>query len=411
MNPFIRRVSIPRLLVVLTLATVSVVAAEPSLVTEWRSFSSADGLPSDVVFALAADGENLWVGTEHGLALYREGHWRSWGEEDGLVYPVITSLAVDSATGDLWIGTLGGVSRFSGGRFESFTQLDSGLANDVVYAIAVAGRYVWAATAAGASRFDTWSNRWEIFTNVNAPMHEIWCYGLAVDEGEVYMAVWGGGVLRWDRERESWRDFRDPDGELELDLLRDDGPVSDVVATVSQADGVLWAGTYFGLNRFDGRRWSSFSREDSPLVSNFINFVQADGRSAWLATDRGLVHTDGTTWITYRGGEGASGGTVEVAGPEGERLLETGTSLPVNYVLSVVRRGDEVWVGTEEGLAMGRIEPSSPAKSEVAGVSSAPGSPWGRTPFGTSEPWTASNPSKRTSLSKRSSSLTEGDRP
>ena len=328
---------------------------EPPLFTSWRTFTTADGLPSDVVFAVVADGDTLWAGTEHGLARYRDGRWTSWGQEDGLVYPVITSLAVDPASGDLWIGTLGGVSRYSGGRFESYTQMTSGLANDVVYAVAVNGRYVWAATAAGASRFDTWNDRWEIFTNTNAPMHEIWCYGLAVDADELYMAVWGGGVVRWDPEHERWRDYRDPDGELELDLLRDDGPVSDVVASVSHGDGVLWAGTYFGVNRFDGRRWTSFAKEDSPLVSNFVNFVRSEGTGAWLATDRGLVHTDGVTWTTYSRDPSGAGGTVKIVGPDGdERVTSTDGSLPTNYVLGVVRRGDEIWAATEDGLALGR---------------------------------------------------------
>jgi len=185
-------------------------------------------------------------------------------------------------------------------------------------------------------------------------MHEIWCYGLAVDGDELYMAVWGGGVLRWDRDRERWRDYRDPDGELELDLLRDDGPVSDVVASVSHADGVLWAGTYFGVNRFDGRRWSSFAKEDSPLVSNFINFVRSEGTGAWLATDRGLVHTDGVTWITYSHGQSADGGTAKIDGPGGERIVPLHGSMPSDYILGVVRRGDEVWTATEHGLGLGR---------------------------------------------------------
>lgn len=347
-------------------------SAEPPLFTSWRTFTTADGLPSNVVFAVVTDGDTLWAGTEHGLARYLDGLWTSWGKEDGLVYPVITSLAVDPASGDLWLGTLGGVSRFSGGRFENYTQMTSGLANDVVYSIAVNGRYVWAATAAGASRFDTWNGRWEIFTNTNAPMHEIWCYGLATDQDEVYMAVWGGGVLRWDPKHERWRDYRDPDGELELDLLRDDGPVSDVVASVTSGDGVLWAGTYFGINRFDGRRWSSFAKEDSPLVSNFVNFVHSEGSGVWLATDRGLVHTDGVTWTTYSRDADDAGGTIKIVGPDGESVTTTDGSLPTNYVLGVVRQGDMVWAATEDGLALGRpgtdktaskADPADPADS------------------------------------------------
>ena len=60
-------------------------------------------------------------------------------------------LALDKRTHDLWIATMGGLSRYSAGRFDTFTQLNSGLANDVVYGVAVQGDFVWVATAAGAA--------------------------------------------------------------------------------------------------------------------------------------------------------------------------------------------------------------------------------------------------------------------
>ncbi|MEJ2084659.1 MAG: regulator [Acidobacteriota bacterium] len=328
----------------------------PHFVT-WRSFSTADGLPSEKVFAVAAEPQRLWVGTEAGLARYEEGEWTQYGVSEGLAYPVVTDLAIESKTGDLWIGTFGGLSRLSGGRFENFTQLDSGLVNDVVYAVAVQGHRVWVATAAGTSAYDTWTGEWEIFTNRNAPMHEIWCYGLSVGEGKVSLAVWGGGVLQYDIASERWREYRDPDHEMEIDLLPDDGPVSDVVASVAHAEGVLWAGTYFGANRYDGRRWQSYSKEDSGLASNFVNRVVAEGRTAWFATDDGLSHFDGEVWTTYKtDAEAGAGGLIVVRDGESETTVRTRTSIAHNFVLAVARRGEEIWVGTEKGLSIGTPE-------------------------------------------------------
>ncbi len=349
-------------------------AGAPPLFVRWQSFGTADGLPSDTVFAVAVEPDRVWVGTDKGLARYQDGRWRSWGTADGLPYAVVTSLAVDRQTGDLWVGTMVGLARFSGGRFESFTQRTSGLANDVVYGVAVDDHYVWAATAAGASRYDTWTGRWQIFTNRNAPMHEIWCYGVSAGPKDVYLAVWGGGLLRFDREHQRWREFRDPDGQMELDLLRDDGPVSDVVASVSQGDdGLVWAGTYFGINRFDGRSWSSYSKTDSGLVSDFVNYVLAEGRGAWLATDSGLAYFDGTTWTTYRAAhERASDGKPPLTVREGEteRAVPTRGSLPDDYVLAVARRGDELWAGTEHGLGLGL--PARPTSTASATPKSNP---------------------------------------
>lgn len=323
----------------------------------WTTFGVEEGLPSDKIFALALDANRLWVGTEHGLALFEDGLWRQFGTEDGLVYPVITDLAIEPETGDLWIGTFGGLSRLSGGRFDNFTQLDSGLVNDVVYAVASQGHRVWVATAAGTSAYDSWKDEWEIFTNRNAPMHEIWCYGLAVAEGKVTLAVWGGGVLQYDLENERWREFRDPDHEMEIDLLPDDGPVSDVVASVAYGDGILWAGTYFGANRYDGRRWQSYAKEDSGLPSNFINRVVSEQTTAWFATDAGLSHFDGDTWTTYSTSDETDGaGLITIRRGESEETTTTETAIAHNFVLAVARWEDRIWVGTEKGLSLGRSQ-------------------------------------------------------
>ncbi len=320
----------------------------------WTTFTVDDGLPSDKIFALAMEPDRLWVGTEDGLALLEDGEWKIFGTEDGLVYPVITDLAIEPETGDLWIGTFGGLSRLSGGRFDSFTQLDSGLVNDVVYAVAAQGHRVWVATAAGTSAYDSWQDEWEIFTNRNAPMHEIWCYGLSVSDGKVTLAVWGGGVLQFDIETGRWREHRDPDHEMEIDLLPDDGPVSDVVASVATGNGILWAGTYFGANRYDGRRWQSYAKEDSGLASNFINKVVAEGPTAWFATDDGLSHFDGETWTTYSTSKEEPGqGRITIQRGDSEEILSTDTAIAHNFVLTVARRDREIWVGTEKGLSLG----------------------------------------------------------
>jgi len=133
----------------------------------FETFDSRDGLPSDKVTAVLVAGEDLWVGTDRGLARRRDGSWTTWRRADGLAHDYITSLALDTDTGDLWISTLGGLSVLSGGSFRSFSQLDSGLMNDVVYQVMVQGRTVWAATAAGASRLDLRTGSWQLFDHEN----------------------------------------------------------------------------------------------------------------------------------------------------------------------------------------------------------------------------------------------------
>jgi ligand-binding sensor domain-containing protein len=333
--------------------------AQPYVYTRWNQFTTRDGLPNDHVFAVKVQGPYVWVGTEDGLARLdkRTGKIRSWKEKDGLPWRVVSALDVDENTGDLWVGMFGGgLARFSGGRFDHFDQLNSGLVNDVVYGVAVENDHVWAATTAGASRYNTKTGEWTIFNEKNAPMEEIWNYGACYDAGKVYLAVWGSGVLEYDVATGRWKDYLDPDGEMEIDLYRDDGIVHVITTGVSAVEGTLWAGTYFGASRYDGRHWRGYYAHECGLPSDFVNAIR--GRSAteaWFSTDKGLgvladFETD--TWVTYtREGKGDAGTAVVSRGTEVLQTIPMDVNVPHNYVLWVELDGDDAWVGTSKGLA------------------------------------------------------------
>jgi ligand-binding sensor domain-containing protein len=181
----------------------------PYVYTRWRQFTVGDGLPNDHIFAVKVQGAKVWVGTEDGLARLdkRTAKIRTWKEADGLPWRVVSALDVDEKTGDLWIGMFGGgLARFSGGRFDHWHQLNSGLVNDVVYGVAVENDHVWAATTAGASRYNIRTGEWTVYTEKNSPMEEIWNYGVSANDGKVYLGVWGSGVLEYDIATGKWKD-------------------------------------------------------------------------------------------------------------------------------------------------------------------------------------------------------------
>ncbi len=327
-----------------------------ALYDRWRTFTTNDGLPSDKAFAVRVAGQRVWVGTDAGLAYYEGGRWHKLTVADGLAHPAVLSIEVSAHTGDVWIGTMGGLNRWSAGRFETFDQFNSGLANNVVYGIATEGEYVWAATAAGASRLNTRTGQWDIFNEQSAPMHEPWTYGVTANDEMVYIAAWGGGVLEYNMQTLRWRDYRDPDGEMEIDLFPNDGLVHDVTVTVSYEDDILWVGTYFGLNRYDGSRWWGYFDHDSGLLSNFINFVKARGPVVWVCTDQGLNSFDGTTWVAYQRDSISAAGEISIS--QGETISErrrTPSAIANNYVLGVDFQGDTLWVATAKGVSRGVI--------------------------------------------------------
>jgi ligand-binding sensor domain-containing protein len=121
---------------VFVMTSASLVAATPKMPQyRFENFTTANGLPDNHVFAVLVDGARIWAGTENGLALYENGKWRVFTTEDGLAHRAVLSLALDKRTGDVWAGTMGGLSHVSGGHITSYTQLNSGLSNDVVYGV------------------------------------------------------------------------------------------------------------------------------------------------------------------------------------------------------------------------------------------------------------------------------------
>ncbi len=338
-------------------------SGEPYVYTEWESFtteSTHGKLINDHIFYLKADGNRLWIGTEGGLVLYENGEWSSWTMEDGLPWKVVAGIDISPKTGDVWLALFGGgVARFSGGRFDHFHQLNSGLVNDVVYGVAVEGDHLWAATTAGTSSYNTITGEWEIYTEKNAPMEEIWCYNVDANNGKVYVAVWGGGILEWDVETRQWKDYRDPDREMEIDLYRDDGLIHIITTSASYIDNILWASTYFGLSRYDGRNWRGYMDFDSGLPSSFINLAKGrSGTSCYNCTDEGLAvladfETD--TWVTYkRDAEDVETWTADVmVGNEVIKSVSTNLDLPNHFIICTDFQGDNVWIGTGHGLARG----------------------------------------------------------
>lgn len=319
----------------------------------WKNFTVADGLPGNKAYAVRVDGDRVLVGTHEGLAVYEDDKWTTYTTEDGIAHNGIIAIDVSELTGDVWLGTMGGLTRWSGGVFESFTQLNSGMPNNLIYSVVCDGKDVWIATGGGAGKYDTYSKEWDIFTEQNAPMHEPWTYSVCAGDNKVWIAAWGGGVIEYNNKTKHFRDYVDPDGNMEIDLFPDDGVVHDITTAVSWSNGILWVATYFGLSRYNGVHWKGYFDHDSGLASNFINFVRAVGDYAYLCTDQGLSVTDGESWVTYVRNENNHDGKVIITTGEQKSEKKLSPSISHNFVIGVDVKDDVIWVATSYGLSRG----------------------------------------------------------
>ena len=342
----------------------------PYVYTRWKQFTTENGLPNDHVFAVKSNGNDLWVGTEGGLALIdkrQEKVVKVWKEEDGLPFRAVAGIDVDERTGDVWLGLFGGgLARLSGGRFDHWHQLNSGLVNDVVYGVAVENENVWCATTAGASRYNSRTGEWTIFTEKNAPMEEIWNYAVdySPQANKVFLAIWGSGLLEYDLPSGRWQEYLDPDGEMEIDLYRDDGINHVIVTGVTNVDGATWVSSYFGGSRYDGRSWRGFPDIEGGLPSLFLNNVRGrSAQEAWFCSDKGaaaIVDLEPETWVQYlRDGQTGRARVKQRLKPEDKTLttveeIDTGVNVPHTFIVNADVEGHDVFIATSHGVGWGK---------------------------------------------------------
>lgn len=184
-------------------------------------------LVNEWVYGIAVDSEDrVWFGTEGGISRFDGTKWSSWTHHDGLGAPNRDELPASKNTGlgtrkrhdlgvlrggqatynpnyvfsvliddqdVLWAGTWGGgVSRFDGESWKSYTTAD-GLAGDIVYSIAQsADGALWFGTNQGISRF--FRNTWENYSH-HQGMPDTNVYALAVaPDGDIWAGTKGAVV-------------------------------------------------------------------------------------------------------------------------------------------------------------------------------------------------------------------------
>ena len=202
------------------------------------------------------------------------------------------------------------------------------------------------------------TGQWSLYNERNTPMSEIWVYGVSATPTKVYFAVWGSGLLEYTRRPRRWDKYEDPDGENEMVLFKDQGLIHEIVTSVSYVDNIVWAATYFGDSRYDGRYWHNFLTKDSGLPSNFTNFVKGvDAHRAWFCTDKGLAYYDGANWAVYRPSLTTGKPQMSVRDAQGRVTQSPVTTAPAhNYILGIDFQGNDIWVATAKGLSHGILQ-------------------------------------------------------
>jgi len=123
-------------------------------------------------------------------------------------------------------------------------------------------------------------------------------------------------------------------GQYIIDIWNTDGsslPQNSILSLVHARDCYMWIGTYEGLCRFDGLRFTVFDKSNTPEIQNNSMLVMAEGPDSalWIGTPNGLLcHREGKF-----------------------RNFTVADGLAGDFILSLAfDGGGSLWIGTTQGL-------------------------------------------------------------
>jgi len=283
------------------------------------------GLPDNRIRDIAVmSGGGVWAGTPAGVSRFENGQWTTWTTDNGLLENDVTALAVD---GDdtLWIGANGYHYQDRDGWQTVVIQSFDG-----VWQTRASGDYRMEDRHHTAFLYNPARNSLWVSNSSGTTEHELPSLsrlnaieGNAVDlaadsDGKVWEVVGDGSVILFDGEKSTGFS---PEGK---------GFSGRALSVAAGSDGTAWIGTEAGLVHFDGSVLATLTSADG-LINDTVNALAFDGAGTlWIGTDGGLSGFDGESFTNV---------PFDNSMPQYDRIWE-----------SAVDRDNVKWFGTMNGV-------------------------------------------------------------
>ncbi len=281
----------------------------------FSSFKKLQGLKSGNVNCLLQDKTgNLWLGTDAGVSKYDGKNFTHYTKKEGLSNDAVKSILEDKY-GNIWFGTNGGgVTKFDGKYFTHFTEKEGLSNNSVLCSIEDKHGNIWFGTNGGVSKYN--GKNFTHFTVEEGLSNNVVSCCLEDKSGNIWFGT-EGGVSKYDGK--SFTHFTEREGLIN----------NDVLCSLEDKQGNIWFGTKGGVSKYNGNNFTNFTEKEG-LSNNFVLCSREDKQgNIWFCTyGGGITKYDGNNFTNFTETEGLSN----------------------NYVLSSLEdNSGNIWFGTNGG--------------------------------------------------------------
>jgi len=286
-----------------------IAAGEPR--GHWRKYDASHGFPLSSVASIVQDKEGyLWFGGGGGVTRFDGINYKTFTTKEGLARNWVWPMVIDK-DGNLWCGTGdlqskgAGVSKFDGQQWQTFTTQDGLVDNRVISMLEDREGNLWFGTYEGVSKYD--GQNWQTWTTADGLASN---YVIAIYQDSEGFMWFGSGMVTGQGKGVTRYDPSVSGPSAWTTLTTQDGLVSNVVTVIFQDDqGVFWFGAFgAGVSRYapgSDTPWRTYTVEDGYRSNTFgFSAVQDTQGNIWMSTSDGVNRFDGETWRTFNSEDG-----------------------------------------------------------------------------------------------------------
>ena len=349
-----------------------------------------------IISLLADEDSSLFVGTQNGLNIYKDGIKKVFYAQSELVNNFIRVVYKDKS-GVIYVGTDGGLNVISGTEIKAFKVEDGLPSNTITSIIEDKNHTIWIGTGSGLcylkdgkiTSLKKSKNHPDYFVRsllIDKKGH-FWIgtsEGIVWNENGKYISVPNSNLLSSqsisylyeDKDGSIWIGTdsglnRWVNGEVSIFSTKDELTNNRIRSIFEDNEGSLWIGTNFGLNRLRNGKFLVINTKKG-LSDDFTRTVMEDSKgNVWIGTGEGLnlyqngkinrfLNEKGLTNDEILSIEEASNGDIWIGtGSDGIRIYSNGkfrtfnekNGIQSNVVRALKKdRHGTMWIGTTRGL-------------------------------------------------------------